>query len=102
MCQTVNRVILNDLVQLLLRDANLLTVSRLVAALAAIMADPGLMRVATLVQLAPIYPVLLRGEIGERLERQILHRHYVLHVLIVAVGALWTKAQRVVLTDLLL
>lgn len=102
MCQTVNRIILNDLVQLLLRDANLLTVGRLVASLAAIMTDPRLMRVATLVQLAPIYPVLLRGEIGERLERQVLHRHYVLHVLIVAVGALGTKAQRVVLTDLLL
>ena len=61
-------VLRDDLIQFLLSNANLLAVRRLVALLAAIMADPGLMRIATLMQLAPVYPVLLLREVGEGLK----------------------------------
>ena len=68
MSHGLHRVLRNDLIQLLLSNANLLAVRRLVALLAAIMADPGLMRIATLMQLAPIDPILLLREVGKGLK----------------------------------
>ena len=61
-------VLRDDLIQFLLSDANLLAVSRFVALLAAIMADPGLMRITTLMQLAPVDPILLLREVGKGLK----------------------------------
>ena len=68
MSHGLHRVLRNDLIQLLLSNANLLAVRRLVALLAAIMADPGLMRIATLMQLAPVDPILLLREVGKGLK----------------------------------
>lgn len=61
-------VLRDDLIQFLLSNANLLAVRRFVALLAAIMADPGLMRITTLMQLAPVDPILLLREVGKGLK----------------------------------
>ena len=93
MSHGLHRVLRNDLVQFLFRNADFLAVGRLVPLLTAIVADPGLMRVAALVQLAPVDPVFLLWEVGKRLERQVLHRDYILHVLEVTIGPLRAKTQ---------
>ena len=67
--KAVHGVLRNDLVQILFRDPLLLAIGRLVATRATVMADPSLVRVATLMQLASIDPVFLRREVGERFKR---------------------------------
>ena len=67
--KAVHGVLRNDLVQILFRDPLLLAIGRLVATRATVMANPSLVRVATLVQLASIDPVFLRREVGERFKR---------------------------------
>ena len=69
MSHSLHRVLRNDLVQFLLSYAYLLAVGRLVTLLTAIVADPGLMWVTTLMQLASVDPILLLREVGERLQR---------------------------------
>ena len=64
----LHRVLRNDLIQFLLSNANLLAVGRFVTLLSAIMADPRLMRVTTLMQLTPVDPVFVLGEVGQGLK----------------------------------
>ena len=91
-CQAIHWILLNDFVQLLLRDSCFLAVSRFVPTLPAIMTDPSLMRIATLVQLPPINPVLLRRKVGQWLKRQVLHRNNIFNMLKVAIRTLRAEA----------
>ena len=67
--------------------------------LTAVMADPVLVRIAVLVKLTSVNPILLVWEISQRLQRQVLHRDDILDVLEVTVWPSWAETKRIVLAD---
>lgn len=67
--------------------------------LTAIMANPVLVRIAVLVKLTSVDPILLVWEISQRFQGQVLHRDDIFNVLKVTVWTSRAETKRIVLAD---